>query len=84
LFFFNGENSPFLCSWLLETLVVYLCVYGLFERNVRQHLLKQVSVAQGMFTLREINWMERELCNYLDWELTVDDPILSSFEKQVN
>ncbi|THV01543.1 hypothetical protein K435DRAFT_926818, partial [Dendrothele bispora CBS 962.96] len=29
-------------------------------------------VAQGMFTLREINQMEREMCNYLDWELTVD------------
>jgi len=40
-------------------------------------------VAQGMFTLREINQMEREMCNYLDWELTVDDPILSNFEKQV-
>ncbi|KAJ7859601.1 hypothetical protein B0H14DRAFT_3446495 [Mycena olivaceomarginata] len=28
-----------------------------------------------MFTLREINQMEREMCNYLDWELTVDNPI---------
>ncbi|KAF8967972.1 hypothetical protein BDZ97DRAFT_1802236 [Flammula alnicola] len=37
-------------------------------------------VAQGMFTLREVNQMEREMCNYLDWELTVDDPILSNFE----
>jgi len=24
-----------------------------------------------------------EMCNYLDWELTVDDPILSTFEKMV-
>jgi hypothetical protein len=40
-------------------------------------------VAQGMFTLREINQMEREMCTYLDWELTVDDPILSNFEKVV-
>jgi len=40
-------------------------------------------VAQGMFTLREINQMEREMCNYLDWELTVDEPILGNFEKQV-
>ncbi|KAF9047404.1 hypothetical protein BJ165DRAFT_1403129 [Panaeolus papilionaceus] len=40
-------------------------------------------VAQGMFTLREINQMEREMCNYLDWELTADDPILSNFEKAV-
>jgi len=40
-------------------------------------------VAQGMFTLREVNQMEREMCTYLDWELTVDDPILSNFEKAV-
>lgn len=40
-------------------------------------------VAQGMFSLREINQMEREMCNYLDWELTVDNPILSNFEKMV-
>ncbi|KAF9529701.1 hypothetical protein CPB83DRAFT_852012 [Crepidotus variabilis] len=40
-------------------------------------------VAQGMFSLREINQMEREMCNYLDWELTVDDPILSNFEAAV-
>ncbi|KAG7091093.1 hypothetical protein E1B28_010148 [Marasmius oreades] len=40
-------------------------------------------VAQGMFTLREINQMEREMCNYLDWELTVDNPILSHFEVAV-
>ncbi|KAJ6589823.1 hypothetical protein DFH09DRAFT_1140209 [Mycena vulgaris] len=40
-------------------------------------------VAQGMFTLREINQMEREMCNYLDWELTVDNPILGNFETMV-
>ncbi|KAL0955762.1 hypothetical protein HGRIS_001976 [Hohenbuehelia grisea] len=40
-------------------------------------------VAQGMFTLREINQMEREMCSYLDWELTVDNPILNNFEAMV-
>lgn len=40
-------------------------------------------VAQGMFTLREVNQMEREMCTYLDWELTVDDPILSNFQSAV-
>jgi hypothetical protein len=40
-------------------------------------------VAQGMFTLREINQMEREMCSYLDWELTVDNPILQNFEAMV-
>ncbi|KAF6756500.1 hypothetical protein DFP72DRAFT_810452, partial [Ephemerocybe angulata] len=38
-------------------------------------------VAQGMFNcLREVNQTEREMCNYLDWELTVNNPILSNFE----
>ncbi|KAJ7044310.1 hypothetical protein C8F04DRAFT_1070143 [Mycena alexandri] len=40
-------------------------------------------VAQGMFTLREINQMEREMCNYLDWELTVDSPVLRDFADMV-
>ncbi|KAF6751050.1 hypothetical protein DFP72DRAFT_909176 [Ephemerocybe angulata] len=45
---------------------------------------KSWSIAtQKMFNLREVNQMERELCNYLDWELTVDNPILSNFETAV-
>ncbi|KAJ7747089.1 hypothetical protein B0H14DRAFT_2406349, partial [Mycena olivaceomarginata] len=32
-------------------------------------------VAQGMFTLWEINQMECEMCNYLDCELTIDNLI---------
>ncbi|KAJ7851920.1 hypothetical protein B0H14DRAFT_3659691 [Mycena olivaceomarginata] len=40
-------------------------------------------VAQGMFSLREINQMGREMCNYLDWELTLDKPILDNFEAMV-
>lgn len=37
-------------------------------------------VAQGMFSLREVNQMEREMCGYLDWEITVDNEILTRFE----
>ena len=37
-------------------------------------------VAQATFTLREINQMEREMCGYLDWEINVDNEILSKFE----
>ncbi|KIO13908.1 hypothetical protein M404DRAFT_449953 [Pisolithus tinctorius Marx 270] len=33
-------------------------------------------VAQGMFQLREINQMEREMCQYLEWELNVDPSTL--------
>ncbi|KAG6902382.1 hypothetical protein C0995_000944 [Termitomyces sp. Mi166 len=40
-------------------------------------------VAQGMFNLREINQMEREMCNYLEWELNVDNNILTAFEKRL-
>jgi hypothetical protein len=40
-------------------------------------------VAQNMFSLREINQMEREMCGYLEWELTVDSGILDGFEKMV-
>ena len=40
-------------------------------------------VAQGMFNLREINQMEREMCNYLEWELTAANPMLSTFETAV-
>jgi len=37
-------------------------------------------VAQGMFQLREINQMEREMCQYLEWELNVDPATLKEFE----
>ncbi|KAG6857196.1 hypothetical protein H0H87_008262 [Tephrocybe sp. NHM501043] len=40
-------------------------------------------VAQGMFNLREINQMEREMCNYLEWELSVDNSILDTFETRL-
>ncbi|KAI4520920.1 hypothetical protein K523DRAFT_285322 [Schizophyllum commune Tattone D] len=40
-------------------------------------------VAQGLFNLREINQMEREMCGYLDWELVVDGEILQWFEERV-
>jgi hypothetical protein len=29
-------------------------------------------VGQGMFQLREVNQMEREMYQYLDWELNVE------------
>ncbi|KAF8653280.1 hypothetical protein AX16_003982 [Volvariella volvacea WC 439] len=41
-------------------------------------------VAQNMFSLREINQMEREMCNYLDWELTVDKAMLDNFSSYLD
>ncbi|KAH7904011.1 hypothetical protein BJ138DRAFT_1019739, partial [Hygrophoropsis aurantiaca] len=40
-------------------------------------------VAQGMFQLREINQMEREMCQYLEWELNVEPATLKEFEDMV-
>jgi len=40
-------------------------------------------VAQGMFSLREINQMEREMCGYLEWELNVDNTMLKTFESKL-
>jgi hypothetical protein len=36
--------------------------------------------AQGMFNLHEMNEIKCEICSFLDWELTVDNTILSTFE----
>ena len=38
------------------------------------------AVAQGMFNLQE---MEREMCNWLEWELTAVNPMLSTFETAI-
>ncbi|KAF8526048.1 hypothetical protein BU17DRAFT_74392 [Hysterangium stoloniferum] len=40
-------------------------------------------VGQGMFSLREINQMEREMCGYLEWVLNVDPKELVEFEETV-
>jgi hypothetical protein len=40
-------------------------------------------VGQGMFALREINQMEREMCSYLEWQLDVDPSTLRDFQARV-
>lgn len=40
-------------------------------------------IAQHLFSPRELNQMERDMCIHLDWELTVEDPILTNFTKAV-
>ena len=39
-------------------------------------------VTQGMFQLREITQMEKEMCQYLEWGLNVDPATLKEFEEQ--
>ena len=31
--------------------------------------------------MRYVKKVEREMCNYLGWELTIENPILANFEK---
>ncbi len=40
-------------------------------------------VGQGMFALWEINQMEREMCSYLEWQLSVDPSTLRDFQAHV-
>ncbi|KZP14353.1 hypothetical protein FIBSPDRAFT_980257 [Athelia psychrophila] len=40
-------------------------------------------VGQGMFQLREVNQMKREMCQYPDWELNVEPLTLAAFEQMV-
>ena len=40
-------------------------------------------VGQGMFALREISQMEREMCSYLEWQLNVESSALKEFEQKV-
>ncbi|KAF8484103.1 hypothetical protein JB92DRAFT_1629761 [Gautieria morchelliformis] len=40
-------------------------------------------VGQGMFSLREINQMEREMCGYLDWILNIPPKDLVEFDARV-
>ncbi|OCH86080.1 hypothetical protein OBBRIDRAFT_738657 [Obba rivulosa] len=40
-------------------------------------------VGQGMFALREINQMEREMCSYLEWQLNIEPSALKEFEAKV-
>jgi len=40
-------------------------------------------VGQHMFTLKEINQMEREMCGYLEWLLNIDPNELKAFELAV-
>ncbi|KZV92784.1 cyclin-like protein, partial [Exidia glandulosa HHB12029] len=40
-------------------------------------------VGQGMFSLKEINQMEREMCSYLEWKLNFHPAELAEFEAKV-
>ncbi len=40
-------------------------------------------VGQNLYTLKEVNQMEREMCSYLEWLLHVEAPELEAFTQRV-
>ena len=65
---------------------LYISVYMIASKVMCDDTYSNKSwsiVAQGMFTLREINQMEHKMCGYLEWELNVDTKTLKSFEMMV-
>lgn len=44
---------------------------------------KSWCIVGQMFALREINQMQREMCSYLEWQLSVEPKILKEFEDKV-
>jgi hypothetical protein len=70
----SSGHRLFISAFMIASKVIYDDIYSNKSWSV---------VAQGMFSLREINQMEREMCSYLEWELTVNNPILGDFEAMV-
>ncbi|KAI0038560.1 hypothetical protein FA95DRAFT_1457961, partial [Auriscalpium vulgare] len=40
-------------------------------------------IARGAYVVRDINRMEREMCDYLEWRLNIDGAALQDFEERV-
>jgi hypothetical protein len=70
----SSGHQLFISAFMISSKVMCDDTYSNKSRSV---------VTQGMFNLREINQIEREMCNYLEWELTVANPMLSTFETDV-
>ena len=83
---FPATKGPFsIRTGLVGSPVICLGLHAGEQGDLRRHLLEQVMVDRrpGMFQLREINQMERVMCQYLEWELNVDPVTLKEFEEMV-
>lgn len=43
-----------------------------------------IIACQGLFTIREVNQMERDMCYYLDWQFVFGEETLKVFTEKVN
>ncbi|KAJ7860968.1 hypothetical protein B0H14DRAFT_2241135, partial [Mycena olivaceomarginata] len=70
----SSGHRLFICAFMIASKVICDDTYSNKAWSI---------AAQGMFTLRQIDQMEREICNYLDRELAVDNLILAEFGAMV-
>lgn len=65
---------------------LFLSAYMIAQKVICDDIYSNKSwaiVGQGLFSLREINQMERELCGYLDWQLNIEEDALELFRERV-
>ena len=74
------------CSGIVGSSAVHLGLHARVEGHMRRYILEQVVVHRhaGYVPLREINEMERKICQYLEWELNVDPVTLKEFEDRIS
>ncbi|EIW55127.1 uncharacterized protein TRAVEDRAFT_22896 [Trametes versicolor FP-101664 SS1] len=70
----SSGHRPFISAFIIASKVVCDDTYSNKSRSI---------VGQGMFALREVNQMEREMCSYLEWRLNIDPRALTEFEQKV-
>ncbi|KAI0259140.1 hypothetical protein BC834DRAFT_784815, partial [Gloeopeniophorella convolvens] len=65
---------------------LFISSFAIASKVICDHTYKNKDwciISQGTFALRKVNWMERELCSYLEWELNIHPAALREFEAQV-
>ena len=67
----SSGHRPFISLFMIASKVICNDTYSNKSWSI---------VGQGMFQLREINQMEREMFQYLDWELNVKPSTLKEFK----
>ncbi|EJF57552.1 hypothetical protein DICSQDRAFT_173891 [Dichomitus squalens LYAD-421 SS1] len=70
----SSGHRLFISAFMIASKVIYGDTYSNKSWSI---------VGQGMFALREINQMEREMCSYLEWQLNIEPNALKEFEAKV-
>ncbi|KDQ08138.1 hypothetical protein BOTBODRAFT_89649, partial [Botryobasidium botryosum FD-172 SS1] len=85
LFLLNRLKGHFPAACGLSSHRLFISAFMIASKIIRDNTYSNKSwcvVGQGMFSLREINQIEREMCAYLEWVLTVPKEELEVFEAE--